>query len=382
MARIVGFSPSQMSGSVGNYTYRQTKNGTIVSEKIQKQSNPKRTFRQMLRRMTLTSLSSLYKAFHGALSQGFENMPKGWNAMNAFISANSQRSRVYLTKDMVQNGVSVVDSYQITRGSLRTIEVERSGRTFRTDLSLGGLVITEQTTIGELSKVLHDNNLELHYGDRIAYFAIRQTRDFYGYLRAVVNRWEIRLDAHSGERVWDIGGREGFCSNGGYLGQAAEGTLRAGGFAWVQLREVDDNMMVSTQFIQSVNDEVVAEMSTAEAMECAIASYGGLTEATFFQPQLPEWKMDGYNLPCKDISLETATSTPSADTADTTKADTSAGGPRTLDRIVTYSLSPSNDCLYIQQSGSRMPPAILREIINALSSPTGRGSGGGGMPAE
>mgnify|MGYP003290356990 CR=1 FL=1 len=138
MARIVGFSPSQMSGSVGNYTYRQTKNGTIVSEKIQKQSNPKRTFRQMLRRMTLTSLSSLYKAFHGALSQGFENMPKGWNAMNAFISANSQRSRVYLTKDMVQNGVSVVDSYQITRGSLRTIEVQRSGRTFRTDLSLGG----------------------------------------------------------------------------------------------------------------------------------------------------------------------------------------------------------------------------------------------------
>ena len=289
MARIVGFSPSQMSGSVGNYTYRQTKNGTIVSEKIQKQSNPKRTFRQMLRRMTLTSLSSLYKAFHGALSQGFENMPKGWNAMNAFISANSQRSRVYLTKDMVQNGVSVVDSYQITRGSLRTIEVEATGNSFRSSLSLGGLVITEQTTVAELADALRNNNMEVHYGDQISYFAIRQITDANGFLRAVVYRNEITLDPFSTARVWELADSEGFQTNGGYLGQPSTDTLHAGGFAWVLSREVNGNLQVSTQFIQSTNSEVVAELSTDIALERAIASYGGLTDEVFLQPNMDEW---------------------------------------------------------------------------------------------
>lgn len=34
MGKIVGTDPSVISGSVGMYTYRQTKDGTIVSEKV------------------------------------------------------------------------------------------------------------------------------------------------------------------------------------------------------------------------------------------------------------------------------------------------------------------------------------------------------------
>lgn len=34
MGEIVGTAPSIISGSVGLYNYRQTKDGTIVSEKI------------------------------------------------------------------------------------------------------------------------------------------------------------------------------------------------------------------------------------------------------------------------------------------------------------------------------------------------------------
>ena len=289
MARIAGVSPAKMSGLVGDYTYRQTKYGTIVSEKIQRTTNTKRTLRQMMTRIKLANLASFYKTFNGALSRGFENLPKGWNAMNAFISANSQRSRVYLTKDMVQNNASVVDSYQITRGSLRTIEVEATGNSFRSSLSLGGLVITAQTTVAELADALRNNNMEVHYGDQISYFAIRQITDANGFLRAVVYRNEITLDPFSTARVWDLADSEGFQTNGGYLGQPSTGTLHAGGFAWVLSREMNGNLQVSTQFIQSTNSEVVAELSTDIALERAIASYGGLTDEVFLQPNMDEW---------------------------------------------------------------------------------------------
>ena len=36
MGKIIGTAPSSISGSVGNYTYRQTKDGYIVSEKRKK----------------------------------------------------------------------------------------------------------------------------------------------------------------------------------------------------------------------------------------------------------------------------------------------------------------------------------------------------------
>ena len=34
MGKVKGLSPSRISGSVGNYTFRQTKDGTIVTEKM------------------------------------------------------------------------------------------------------------------------------------------------------------------------------------------------------------------------------------------------------------------------------------------------------------------------------------------------------------
>lgn len=284
MARIKGISPAKMSGSVGDFTYRQTKNGTIVSEKIQKKANPKRTLRQMKRRTVLANLSTLFKAFEGGLSRGFEKMPQGWNEINAFISANFQRARIYLTKNMVMNGASVVDSYQITRGSLRPIEVVATSNAFRTDLSMGSLVISAATTVAEFAKALVLNNAELHYGDQISYFALRQYMDANGMPRVEVKKYEVTLDPASDEKLWDVVANDGFQTNSGFLGQLSTSTALVGGFAWVLSREVNGSLLVSTQFVHSTNALMVADLSSAEAMEKAILSYGGLTSDVFLQP--------------------------------------------------------------------------------------------------
>lgn len=284
MARIKGISPSKMSGSVGDFTYRQTKNGTIVSEKIQKKANPKRTLRQMKRRTVLANLVAFFKAFEGSLKRSFEKMPQGWNEINAFISANSQRARIYLTKNMVMNGASVVDSFQITRGSLRPIEVVATGNAFRTDLSLGSLVISAATTVADFAKALVMNNAEIHYGDQISYFAIRQYMDANGMPRVEVKKYEVTLDPASEEKLWDVVANDGFQTNSGFLGQLSTSTALVGGFVWVLSREVNGSLLVSTQFVHSTNALMVANYSSAEAMEESILSYGGLTTDVFLQP--------------------------------------------------------------------------------------------------
>lgn len=284
MARIKGISPAKMSGSVGDFTYRQTKNGTIVSEKIQKKANPKRTLRQMKRRTVLANLVAFFKAFEGGLRRSFEKMPQGWNEINAFISANSQRARIYLTKNMVMNGASVVDSFQITRGSLRPIEVVATGNAFRTDLSLGSLVISAATTVAEFAKALVMNNAEIHYGDQISYFAIRQYVDANGMPRVEVKKYEVTLDPASEEKLWDVVANDGFQTNSGFLGQLSTSTALVGGFVWVLSREVNGSLLVSTQFVHSTNALMVADYSSAEAMEESILSYGGLTTDVFLQP--------------------------------------------------------------------------------------------------
>lgn len=384
MARIKGISPAKMSGSVGDFTYRQTKNGTIVSEKIQKKANPKRTLRQMKRRTVLANLVAIFKAFEGGLSRAFEKMPQGWNEINAFISANSQRARIYLTKNMVMNGASVVDSFQITRGSLRPIEVVATGNAFRTDLSLGSLVISAATTVAEFAKALVMNNAELHYGDQISYFAIRQYMDANGMPRVEVKKHEVTLDPASDEKLWDVVANDGFQTNGGFLGQLSTSTALVGGFVWVLSREVNGSLLVSTQFVHSTNALMVADYSSAEAMEEAILSYGGLTTDVFLQPGSVPGSMPGLG----DNEGGNVAPTPSTIninvvSANPTMGSVSGSGNYVEGATVTISATANSGYKFTQwQDGNTQNPRQITASESktyTASFATNSGSGGGMM---
>lgn len=386
MARIKGISPSKMSGSVGDFTYRQTKNGTIVSEKIQKKANPKRTLRQMKRRTVLANLVAFFKAFEGSLKRSFEKMPQGWNEINAFISANSQRARIYLTKNMVMNGASVVDSFQITRGSLRPIEVVATGNAFRTDLSLGSLVISAATTVAEFAKALVQNNAELHYGDQISYFAIRQYVDANGMPRVEVKKHEVTLDPASDELLWDVVANDGFQTNGGFLGQLSTSTALVGGFVWVLSREVNGSLLVSTQFVHSTNALMVADYSSAEAMEEAILSYGGLTTDVFLQPgESTNGSVIGGG-EGGNVAPTPSTININVVSANPTMGSVSGSGNYVEGATVTITATANSGYKFTQwQDGNTQNPRQITASESktyTASFATNSGSGGGGMMGD
>jgi len=117
MAKISGIN-TKISGQVGEYLFRQTKYGTIVSEAPVRSSTPRRSQLQMNTRTQWANMGAIYRQFDDMLKRGFESLPTGMSVYNAFVQANLGVVKVYITKTMRLNGGCVLAPYQIPRATI------------------------------------------------------------------------------------------------------------------------------------------------------------------------------------------------------------------------------------------------------------------------
>lgn len=291
MGKIVGLAPSSISGSVGQFTFRQTKDGIIVSEKVKAKGISNRTLRQCMSQMRMANLMHLFKSFGGALNRGFENIPQNQNTQNAFIKANFDSVPVYLLKAEVGFGACVATPVQITRGSLPSIVVTNNAIP-HTDIVLGNLVIDANTTIAAFSQAVIANPGYLN-GDQISFFSLIQGSKTFGDYQGVPvvtnNRYEVTLDVtDTARRLYDLIGAYGFATvaDGGvnYLGCSAAPAV--GCYAWVHSRETNNGLVVSTQFLENNNAAVISQYSGMVALEKSANSYGGYKAVPFLMPDV------------------------------------------------------------------------------------------------
>ena len=111
MAKIFGVN-TKISGKVGQLLYRQTRTGTVVSELPVKPVIPRRSARQMDRRAQWANLGAIYKQFDAMLRKGYENLPPQMSVYNAFIQANIDVVKVYITKTIRLNGGAILAAGQ------------------------------------------------------------------------------------------------------------------------------------------------------------------------------------------------------------------------------------------------------------------------------
>ena len=117
---------TKISVKVGQLLYRQTRTGTVISELPVKPAIPRRSARQMDRRTQWGNLAAIYKQFDSMLRRGYENLPPQMSVFNAFIQANIDVVKVYITKTIRLNGGAILAPYQITRGSLPSISMAKN----------------------------------------------------------------------------------------------------------------------------------------------------------------------------------------------------------------------------------------------------------------
>ena len=155
-----------------------------------------------------------YRQFNKTLKKAYEGLGNTMSVYNAFVQANINVVKVFITKQVKANGGSVLAPYQITRGTLPSIAYEKNAdAVLVTNLQLGGLVIGAETEVGELAEAIIGHNAEWESGDQLTFFYGRQTVDSVtGTPRAVIVGTKVVLDVTDGTPVWDITGSLGFAS--------------------------------------------------------------------------------------------------------------------------------------------------------------------------
>ena len=280
MATFTGLLRKQI-GSIGDLTFKQVNGMTIVSEKITHMTNP-RTDGQMRTRTRWNNIVANFKAIRPKLKKGFESKPTGLSDFNMFMKLNMQKEPVYLTKQAVAGGACVAAPYQITQGSLPAIAVTGTGQNGVTDILLGSLSITANTTVAQFAKAVVDNNPTYQYGDQITFFMVKQ------YVNAatsvpyvVVSSAKVVLDAASDEKLSDVtGSSHGYASIDGKVGYSGNDGDCA--YTWVHSRKSNGKLLVSSQSLLAANTKL-AEYQGEMAYSLARTSYG-ITDDVYLSP--------------------------------------------------------------------------------------------------
>ena len=288
MAKVTGQS-SDLSGKVGTITYMQTKYGTVAFPSKKKAKTPRRSEKQMYIRTQWVNLGAVYRQFHKTLKKAYEDVGL-MSVYNAFVQANINVVRVYITKQERLNGGSVLAPYLITRGSIPSINWEVNGSGLLvTDIALGGLVISAQTTVAQFAAALVQNNEDWQMGDQITFFYGIQTVDATTHVpRAKIAGFRLVLDITDLRPLWSAVNQIGFASvsggqDSGFMLGMSE-AIANGAAAWVHTRDEGSNLLVSSQYLY-VDSAILDSYMDGSAFDSSVNSYGGInTSAVFLDP--------------------------------------------------------------------------------------------------
>lgn len=286
MAILKGLIRKQR-GSIGDLTIRQVKGVSITSEKAAP-SNPK-TLAQMRQRVQWRNIQNIWAVISAYDHPSFENRRALQSDANLFMSANLYRIPVYLTASEARGGSAVVAPYQVTRGSLPSIEVVANGTNGEvgTDISLGTLTIGESTTLKQFSDAVVNNNPMYKNGDQITCMVLYQsTNTVTGFPYVECKAFEITLDQTDNETLVREFDPDGVAFNT-MTGSDKLGMSQAvnGGVVYIHSRKTPSKTLVSTQDFLVNNTLLASYQSDAKMLE-AVRSYGGKVSDAYLTPNV------------------------------------------------------------------------------------------------
>ncbi len=284
----------KMSGSTGDFTFKQLNGQTVVSEKVTQVRNP-RSSSQMQTRTKFTNIVSVYRGIRPLLNFGFESRPKNLSDYNMFVKVNMQQTPVYLTKQKVAGGACVAAPYQITQGSLPAIVVTGTGQNGVTDILLSEN-ITNATTVAQFAQDVVQNNHDYRYGDQISFFLVKQKVNAdTGIPYCQFAAAKVVLDATNDDTLTSVtGGSNGFHSVDGKLGHSGNDGDCV--YCWVHSRKSSNGRtLVSSQTLIDANS-ILSEYQGDAAYTLASSSYGQSISA-FLSPDGDATTGDGGSTP-------------------------------------------------------------------------------------
>lgn len=280
MGKVKSGGIRNIIGRVGGNVYYMNKGQNIARELAPAISNPQ-TAAQQEQRMRWANLVSFYRANQPWMKRGaFESKKQTWSDYNAFVSANSKVSPVYLTKQQAEQGGAVVAPYIVTKGSLPSVALfSWEGQdVFCSDLYVGDLTISGTTTAAQLSAALRENNNVLQEGDQLSFILNIQGSNPDGMPFITARYYEFIIDSSDSRTIAELG-LDGVILDDTYedvqrLCFAHHGAVCGG--AIIVSRTTSGNIKVSTQslVLTQAMQTYLAGYTSDAALQRAARSYG------------------------------------------------------------------------------------------------------------
>ena len=246
-------------------------------------SNP-RTESQMTQRVKWSNLVNLYRANRSWMKYAYETKKQTQSEYNKFMSLNVTSSPIYLPKQVAGAGGCVVAPYQITQGSLPSIEVVRTQDWWQTNIVLPDDTQWQPSwTIAQFTQMVLPLNPGIREGDQLSFVRMtQQVNADNGVPFVIVREYEMIFDSTSQELVSKYLPLAYFSSSE----QPSDCRLvivdsgQAGGFVLILSRTIGGKTFVSSQkIVVANNDTLINFYSSAAALQAAIDSYGESQDA-------------------------------------------------------------------------------------------------------
>lgn len=255
----------------------QLKGQTLARELAPAVSNP-RTPAQMDNRVRLQNVVSVYRANRAWMAGAFENKKERESDYNAFVSANLSGSQVAFTKQQAAAGAAVAAPYQISSGSLGSIEQSVSELELQTNIYLGSLTLDQTTTVGEFASALIANNNNIVQGMQLSLILnIQQVNQVTGIPYIITRAYEVLIDQFSTDLLAAYM-PDGLLASGGgadnilYADLSEQGS---GAASFILSQTIASTTRVSEQSMVLYGDRsIYNSYITAAAVSEAVASYG------------------------------------------------------------------------------------------------------------
>lgn len=268
----------KLGGSVLYQAMGQTRQRELAANV----SNP-RTNSQMEQRTKWANLVNFYRANSGWMKFAYETKKTNQSEYNKFMSLNVPSARIYLPKSLASQGGCIVDAYQMTQGSLASVEVVKNGAAWQTNLYLVSATnLDENSTIGEVTAQLLPANPAIREGDQLSFVRFTQmSNNSTGVPFVVVRKYEVILKANDTRRFFDFMPEDYITFGGTPQAPCIEvsDSGNAGGFLLVLSRTIGGKTYVSSQSIVVANNTaLITAYSSDTAKQEAIDSYGESAE--------------------------------------------------------------------------------------------------------
>lgn len=289
------------SQKLGGVVLYQAQGRTLARELAPAVSNP-RTPAQMVQRVKLANVVSVYRANRTWMPGAFEDKKQNESDYNAFVSANLANSLVATSKAEAAAGAAVVAPYKISSGSLPSIEHNVQSSTIVTNLYVGNLAISGTTTIGQLSTALINNNAGIREGMQLSLIInLQQVQAGTLVPYIILRAYELLLNTTSTELLSKYMPAENMSVSGGSGSSLSLNfaTLGVGACSFIISETIGGKTRVSTQSLTMFGVNPTYQQYTSnEAWNAALISYGEGEEAF-----LSSKNAYGQNTPEQTISI-------------------------------------------------------------------------------